>query len=97
MRTCIAEYNEEEQPDEGDVNHNLDEETAYERPDGRIYLSIFGNLAHDGFFFRYWPAEEGSIKERTQVRVNIRYFTIVHLLLHLVIESKFSLIQVKYS
>lgn len=70
VRTCITEYAEEEQPDEGDVNHNLDEETAQERPDGRINLSLFWILAHDGFSTRHTPTEEGYIKEPTNVFVN---------------------------
>ena len=62
LRTCMAEHNEEEQPNERDVNHNLDEETAQERPDGRIHLFLFWILAHDGFSTRHTPAEEGLIK-----------------------------------
>jgi butyrate kinase len=46
VRTCIAEHEDEKQPNERDVNHNLDEETAQERPDGRIHLSFLWNLAH---------------------------------------------------
>lgn len=73
VRTCIAEHEEKEQPNERDVNHNLDEETAQERPDGRIYGSLFWILAHNGFSTRLTPAEEGLIKEGSQFFVKQFY------------------------
>ena len=75
VRTCIAEHEEKEQPDERDVNHNLDEETAQERPDGRIYLSLFWILAHDDFSTRHTLAEEGLIKEGLQLFVKQFYLS----------------------
>jgi hypothetical protein len=75
LRTCMAEHKEEEQPDEGDVNHNLDEETAQKRPNGRIYLSLFWILAHNGFSTRLTPAEEGLIKERAHFFVKQFYLS----------------------
>jgi len=61
VRTCITEYKDEKHPNKGYINHDLDEETAQEWPDGRVYLAFICILTHDGFSTRHIPVEEGLI------------------------------------